>query len=35
MIPWWVGMMMLIGGAAIGFFLYALMEANGRSDPRE
>lgn len=35
MIPWWVGIMMLIAGAAIGFFLSALMTANGRSDPRD
>ena len=35
MIPWWVGLMMLIAGAAIGFFLSTLMIANGRSDPRE
>lgn len=35
MIPWWVAIMMLIGGAAIGFFLCALITANGRSDPRD
>lgn len=35
MIPWWVGLIMLAGGAVIGFFLSALMTANGRSDPRE
>lgn len=33
--PWWVSLIALTVGAAIGFFLYALMEANGRSDPRE
>lgn len=35
MIPWWVGLMMLVAGAVIGFFLTALMIANGRSDPRD
>lgn len=35
MIPWWVGMMMLVAGAVIGFFISALMIANGRSDPRD
>lgn len=35
MIPWWVGIMMLVAGAAIGFFLSALIIANGRSDPRD
>ena len=35
MIPWWVGLMMLIAGAVIGIFLSALMIANGRSDPRD
>ena len=33
--PWWVSLIALAVGAAIGFFLYALMEANGRSDPRD
>ena len=35
MITWWVGLMMLVAGAVIGFFLSALMIANGRSDPRD
>ena len=35
MITWWVGIMMLVAGAAIGFFLSALIIANGRSDPRD
>lgn len=35
MIPWWVGIMMLVAGAAIGFIFSALMTANGRSDPRD
>ncbi len=34
MITWWVGLIMLIAGAVIGFFLFALICANGRSDPR-
>lgn len=35
MIPWWVGVIMLIAGATAGFCLTALMIANGRSDPRD
>lgn len=33
--PWWVTVIALVAGAVIGFFLTALMIANGRSDPRE
>lgn len=33
--PWWVSLIALAVGAIIGFFLYALMVANGRSDPRD
>ena len=32
MIHWWVGLMMLVAGAVIGFFVSALMIANGRDD---
>ena len=35
MIPWWVGLMMLVAGAGIGFFISALMVANGRSDSHD
>lgn len=35
MIPWWVSLIALVAGSAIGFILSALMAANGRSDPRE
>lgn len=33
--PWWVSLIALTVGTAIGFFLCALMAANGRSDPRD
>ena len=33
--PWWVSLIALAVGATIGFFLYALITANGRSDPRD
>lgn len=35
MIPWWVGLILMVAGAIIGFFLAAVITANGRSDPRE
>lgn len=35
MITWWVGLMLMAAGAAIGFILSALVIANGRSDPRD
>lgn len=34
-VPWWVALIALLAGVIIGFFLAALMAANGRSDPRE
>lgn len=33
--PWWVALIALFVGGIIGFFLAALMTANGRSDPRD
>lgn len=35
LVPWWVALIALFVGGIIGFFLMALMVANGRSDPRE
>ena len=34
-VPWWVAFIALFVGGIIGFFLAALMVANGRSDHRE
>jgi len=34
-VPWWLAFIALFVGGIIGFFLAALMVANGRSDPRE
>ncbi len=33
--PWYVTAIALVVGVAIGFFLFALICANGRSDPRD
>lgn len=35
LVPWWLAVAALFAGGIIGFFLAALMVANGRSDPRE
>lgn len=34
MIPWWLGLIILVAGARIGYVL-AEMKGKGRSDPRD
>lgn len=34
MIPWWLGLIILVAGARVGYVM-AKLKANGRSDPRD